>query len=177
MRGVAFAVLLSVLLLGATASPVVIHPVRAVGTIYIRMSGSIDPPTANITSADNVTYTFTSDIQDSIAVERNDIVVDGAGYAIQGSKLGEAIRMYARSNVTLRNMKITRFLTGVRVDDSSTYITVYNITFVSLFEAMIFWAPQYVTIASCLILDCFVGIDMWYPNDVTITQNTLAGND
>ena len=33
-------------------------PVAEAGaTVYIRVDGSIDPPSANITSADNVTYT------------------------------------------------------------------------------------------------------------------------
>jgi len=32
-----------------------IETVKASGTIYIRADGSIDPPTANITTTDNVT--------------------------------------------------------------------------------------------------------------------------
>jgi len=50
-----------------------IEPARAAGTIYIRADGSIDPPTANITSADNVTYTFTDNNYDEIVVERSNI--------------------------------------------------------------------------------------------------------
>jgi len=51
--------------------------VQALGTIYIRADGSIDPPTAPITTVDNVTYTLTGNIYDSIVVERNNTVIDG----------------------------------------------------------------------------------------------------
>ncbi|MCK4478072.1 hypothetical protein KAU88_06060, partial [Candidatus Bathyarchaeota archaeon] len=61
-----------------------IQPVGATATIYIRADGSVDPDTAPISSSDNITYTFTDDIYDEIVVERDDIVVDGAGYTVQG---------------------------------------------------------------------------------------------
>ena len=55
-------------------------------TIYIRADGSIDPPTANITNLNNITYTFTDNISyDSILVQRDDIIVDGANYTLQGT--------------------------------------------------------------------------------------------
>ncbi|MEM4704408.1 MAG: hypothetical protein QXJ02_04995 [Candidatus Bathyarchaeia archaeon] len=34
----------------------------ASGTIYIRLDGSIEPPTANIATTDNVTYVFTGNL-------------------------------------------------------------------------------------------------------------------
>jgi hypothetical protein len=40
------------------------------GTIYIRADGSRDPPTPFITTSDNVTYTFTCSITDSVVIER-----------------------------------------------------------------------------------------------------------
>ncbi len=39
-----------------------IQPVKASGTIYIRADGSVDPPTAPISTVDNVTYAFTNNI-------------------------------------------------------------------------------------------------------------------
>ena len=70
------------------------------GTIYIRADGSIDPPTAPISTFDNVTYTLTGDIfNDSIWIERDNIVVDGAGYMVENG-----IRLSDRINVTIKNM-------------------------------------------------------------------------
>jgi S-adenosylmethionine:tRNA-ribosyltransferase-isomerase (queuine synthetase) len=45
-----------------------IQRVEASGTIYIRADGSIDPPTANITSTDNIIYMFSDSNYDEIIV-------------------------------------------------------------------------------------------------------------
>lgn len=58
--------------------------VQASATIYIRADGSIDPVTANITSSDNVMYVFTDDNYDSLVVQKSNVTVDGAGYALRG---------------------------------------------------------------------------------------------
>jgi len=83
------------------------------GDIYIRADGSIDPPTANITTTDYVTYTFTGNINDSIVVERNSIIVEGAGYTVTG--YGYGIDLVNRSDVTIRNVTIKR---GVWLESS-----------------------------------------------------------
>jgi peptide/nickel transport system substrate-binding protein len=87
--------------------------------IYIRADGSIDPDTAPISSLDNVTYTFTANINDSIVVERDNIVVDGAGYTLQGTGSGTGINLTGRSNVTIKNMKIEVFEYGILLEESS----------------------------------------------------------
>jgi len=104
--------------------------VVAPGTIYIRADGSIDPPTANITSVDNVTYTFTSNINDSIVVERDDIVVDGAGYTVQGTGAMDSKGIHLTgSNVTIKNMTIKNFWEGISLGVSrNSVISGNNIT-------------------------------------------------
>jgi len=69
--------------MGVLGVSINVHKVKAYPSISIRADGSIDPETANITSLDNVTYAFTADINASIVVERDNIVVDGAGYTVQ----------------------------------------------------------------------------------------------
>ena len=87
--------------------------VRAGGTIYIRADGSIDSPTAPITSADNITYTFTDNINDSIVVERSNIIIDGNGYTLQGSGSGNGFTLSRINNVTLKGVNINSFAIGV----------------------------------------------------------------
>jgi len=89
------------------------------GTIYIRADGSIDPPTAPIISADNITYTFTDNISESIVIERNNIVVDGAGYTVQGAGSGTGIDLTYRVNATVKNTRVMNFTDGIRVYFSS----------------------------------------------------------
>jgi len=112
-------IMLIVLLIGILTFTLNIQLAKANETVYIRADGSIDPPTANITSADNVTYTFIGNIfNNSIVVERNNIVVDGAGYTLQGTGSGTGITLPGRSNVTIKNTIIKNWTYGI--------VTVYS---------------------------------------------------
>src|SRR3972149_10387671 len=84
LRKTVLLTLLTLLLIGMVTFAFNILPAKASGTIYIRADGSVDPPTAPISTVDNVTYTFTQNIYDSIIVERDIIVVDGAAFILQG---------------------------------------------------------------------------------------------
>ena len=99
-----------------------IQPAEATGTVQILADGSIDPPTAPIITNDNVTYTLTGDITsdaDGIVILKDDILLDGAGYTVKGSDLGPymAVKMDGRTNVTIRNMKITESWFGIHLSD------------------------------------------------------------
>ena len=97
-----------------------VQNVKASETIYIRANGLIEPLTANITSADNVTYYFTDNNYDSIIVERDNIVVDGAGYTLQGTGYGIGINMTWRSNVTIKNTNVKNFGEAVYFSNTSS---------------------------------------------------------
>ena len=112
------------------------------GTIYIKADGSVEPDTAPISSVDNITYTFTDNINDEIVVERDDIVVDGAGHTVQGPGSGTGIDLSRRKNVTIKNMEIKAFDYGIKLYYSSNNNIIFgnNITEndyygVRLFEA------------------------------------------
>lgn len=102
------------------------------GTIYIRADGSIDPPTAHITTIDRVTYTISEDIVfESIMVKRDDIVIDGAGYTLQGggATWSIGIDLTGRTNATVRNTQIRNFGDGILLTSSySNSIRGNNIT-------------------------------------------------
>lgn len=115
---IVFPVIFMVLLLSILSSGLNIEKVKASETIYIRANGSIDPPTANITSADNVTYIFTGNIDDYIVVERNNIIIDGQGYILQG--LGSGFSLTNIENVTIEKTNISNTIgTGIRLVSSS----------------------------------------------------------
>jgi len=98
-----------------------VRPVEASVTIYIKADGSVEPSTANITIVGNVTYTFTGNINGSIVVERDDIVVDGAGYTLQGRGVYDSrgIDLSHRNDVSIKNMEIRTFYYGILLDASS----------------------------------------------------------
>jgi parallel beta-helix repeat protein len=110
---------LTLLFIDILSLAVGIRQVEGSGTIYIRVDGSIDPPSANITSLDGVTYTFTGNIKDEIVIERDSIVVDGAGYTLQGTGSELGIYLLFRSNVTIKNMEIKNFWAGIQLSFAS----------------------------------------------------------
>ena len=88
-----------------------IEPVKASGTIYIRADGSIDPPSAPI-QRDGDVYAFTDDIYDSIVLQKNNIVIDGAGKTVQGTDEldSRGIDLSNMMNVTVKNTRNHSFL-------------------------------------------------------------------
>jgi parallel beta-helix repeat protein len=121
-------VLWLVFLLTALGWTIEIPRASADSVIYIRADGRIDPATANLTTADNVTYTFTDHNYAPIVVERSHITVDGQGYILQGADEEGDSGVYwnGTSHVTVRNMTISRFWHGVYVANSSHNVLCRN---------------------------------------------------
>jgi parallel beta-helix repeat protein len=117
-------ILLFLLLVSTLTLAFNIQPVKASGTVYIKADGSIDPPDAPISSVDNITYTLTGNITsdaDGIVVERSNIIIDEAGYTLQGTGawLSKGIDLSGMCNVTIINANIKGFYYGVRFCSSS----------------------------------------------------------
>lgn len=85
-----------------------VQPVKAEAAVYIRADGTVEG-TDKIQRDGNV-YTFTEDVSidvsgvDGIALERDNIVVDGAGYRLEGLTEGTGIALFSRSNITVKNL-------------------------------------------------------------------------
>lgn len=118
--------MLSLLVINIFVLAFKIQPILATGTIYINPDGSITPTTANITTSDFVTYRFTDNNYASIVVDRNNTVIDGAGYAVQGSGSGYGIDLTSKNNVTIRNTQVKSFYSGVNIQSSSNVTIVGN---------------------------------------------------
>ena len=100
-----------------------IRPAEAfVETIYIRADGSIEPLTAPIQRNGDI-YTLAADIassSDGMQVEKDNIVIDGNGYTLQGiGNYFDGIKLIQDENVTVQNMKIKLFSNGILLDSSS----------------------------------------------------------
>ena len=113
-------------------------------TIYIRMSGEVEPAYAPI-SRDGDIYTLTQNITanstNGIVIERNNTILDGAGFTLDGKMLSDSNGIYLTSicNVTIRNMSIKSFRDGVcedncfngHVEEMNLYSNYYGIHFQS----------------------------------------------
>jgi hypothetical protein len=94
-------------------------------TIYIRADGSVEG-TANIASADNVTYLFADDINGSVVVERSGITIDGNSHVVQGDITGNGLTLSHVHNVTVKNMEIRSFYNCIWLNCSSGITLVGN---------------------------------------------------
>jgi len=99
--------------------------VSGMQNIYIRADGSIDPPTAPISTVDNITYTLTGNISSEvhgIIVERNDVVIDGRGYTLQGTGSGNGFSIESINNVTIKSTNVKGFYYGVCLNSTSCVV-------------------------------------------------------
>jgi parallel beta-helix repeat protein len=105
-----------------------VQRVGANGTIYIRAGGSIAPQEAPISTIDNVTYTFTGNIHVGVVIERDNVVIDGAGHSIKGTSAYDTygISISGRSNITIKNIEIEAFWCGIELVHSSKSIICGN---------------------------------------------------
>jgi parallel beta-helix repeat protein len=159
-----------------------IQPVEASGTIYIRADGSIEPLTANITSADNVTYTFTDHINGSIIVEKDDIIIDGLGYSLQGSHFQTrgtdiGINVWHIKNVTIKNLRISGFLFGIFLNESSNNNIHQNNITANIFGSVVHKSSWNNSISGNNITNNWNGINLYYASNNTVYGNNITNNE
>ena len=108
-------------------------------TIYIRPDGSIDPSTAPIKRVGNV-FTLTDNItgnnETAIEVQKNNIIIDGADYTLQGPGTQRSlidaltgsigIVISNGNNVTVENFLITNALVGIELENSTNSQLIQN---------------------------------------------------
>jgi parallel beta-helix repeat protein len=170
-------IILSLLLIGVLTLAFDIQQVKASGTIYIRADGSVEPSTANITSVDNVTYTFTNNINDYIVVQRNNIVVDGAGYTLRGTGSGTGIDLSYRNNLTLKNVEVTNFNHGIFLEYSSNNTVTVNTASDNTFGIVLGYSSNNTISGNNLSSNNNHGIVLSYSSNNTVTVNTASDNN
>jgi len=125
--------------------------VKAEGTIYIRADGTVEG-TDKIQGDGNV-YTFTDDLFDSIIVEKDDVVIDGAGYSLQGNGIENGITLSGINNDTVKNLKLSNFNIGIVIMSSDNNLILENI-----------------------IEDNFRGLDLTASENNTLSGNYISHN-
>ena len=121
--------LLMLALFGMVGTTLLIKEVAASETIYIRPDGSVDPSTAPIQRLGDL-YTFTGDINDSILIQRDNIVVDGNGYKLRGAGVGYGFDLWGRISVIVKNTYIMGFQTGIYLHDNCNFDKIIDNTIV-----------------------------------------------
>jgi parallel beta-helix repeat protein len=162
-----------------------VQPAKASGTTYIRADGSIDPPTAPVSTLDNVTYTLTGNItssSDGITVERDNVIIDGNQHTVQGPVQGPdteilyGIALTETSNVTVKNTKISNFTSGIYLNDANkTTISGNNIAN-NLFGISPYFSSNVSISGNNIAYNLYDGVYLGFSSGNSISGNNITGN-
>ena len=150
-----------------------IGTVRAQGRICIRADGTIDG-TDKIQRNGN-TYTLMDNIDDGIVVEKDDIVVDGAGYILNGKGwISVGVSIDHSSNVTVRNLKVKVFINGISLGHgaSNCIISGNTVTYCELNGILLVHSNNNRILGNTVTNNSKYGIRIMFPS----SNNTLRGN-
>lgn len=152
-----------------------VRTVKADGkTVYIRPDGSIDPDTAPILK-EGETYTLTADITESIVIEKDNIVVDGAGYTVEGT--GDVgLGLSHRHNVTVRNFRVVGFLIGVSLNSSDNNSIMFNEVRNNIYAGIHLYSSDHNRVVNNLVLYNEYGIRVVNSSDCDLCWNNVTRN-
>ena len=161
--------MLVLLTIGTLSLVFTIQPAKSewTGTVYIRADGSIDPPDAPIQQDGNI-YTLTGNITsdaDGIVVKRDNIIINGAGYTIQGtgSYDSNGIGIYF-SLLHLEEKRLTN-------------ITVENLQIINFTRGIYLYLSTNCLISGNKITNNQVGVELGYSSNNTISGNNITANN
>ena len=126
MRKSVALLLVLILLLAPYITATLPAKAQFLGSVYINPDGSVTGTTS--IQRDGGVYTLTGNISGGIQIQKSNVVLDGAGYAVEGNGEGRGIDLSNGrgqdpsrpevSNVTVRNLRILNFYYGI--DNANT---------------------------------------------------------
>jgi parallel beta-helix repeat protein len=177
VRSIISGIIVTFLLVCMFALAFKVRPAEASVTIYIRADGLVDPSTAPI-HRDGYEYVFTDNVNDPIVIERDNIVINGAGHTDQGTGASGSIgiNLYGRTNVTVQNMSVENFYYGIRLLlSSNNTISENNIAVNTWAGVSLESSSNYNTISSNNIVNnAYYGIWFDYCSGSTISRNSIT---
>lgn len=143
--------------------------------IYIGPDGNIDPAAAPIQRNGN-TYTLTDDVYAPLIVDKDNIVIDGAGYTLFGPYNGTRtdlpfFNQNEETNGTLAHWSVGIDLTKETIQD----LTIKNLNIKNFSIGIWLWTSNNTFIGNA-ITENILGILLSAPNN-TITGNYIADNE
>jgi len=128
-------------------------------------------------------YTLTSNIEATLVVLCDNIVIDGAGYTIHGQGTSSGIFLQGRTNITIKNLQINNFQYGIKLtfgysENGPRNITVLKNTITNNsvgISLQIF--SCYNLISGNNITGNGIGIGIYYSHDNTLRDNCMSDNE
>jgi len=176
MKNITIIAILSILLISMLSITFNIALIKAETTIYIRADGSVGPPTAPIKRQGDV-YTFTANISESIVVQKNNAVVDGKGYALEGDGTGNGFDLSNMKNITIKNARISKFSAGIRLSYSAGATLVNNTITKCVYGILPSNSPSSTMINNTITNNDWDGIFLTYSDGSILRDNTIANHN
>jgi nitrous oxidase accessory protein NosD len=128
-------------------------PVQPDTSILIGVDGSVNG-TDRILREGNV-YRFTGNVLNNVTISRSDIIIDGAGFTLQGKGSASGFWIREESNITIKDLQIDNFAYGIWA-----------------------WDCQNIVITGNTITSNHVGIELscLEPSNDSISGNTIKTN-
>lgn len=127
-------------------------------------NGTYDAP--NLHRDGNV-YTFTSDIEGTIVIERDGVVLDGSGYTLQGKGDSIGVWLQDRTGVAIKNLNIQNFEHGIRF---THYLPNWHSGQTNPSRT------TNCTIQACNITNNYYGISLYSCFNCTLLENYIANS-
>jgi len=149
---------------------------QSIQTIVIQQDGTISPSSVPITKEGN-TYTFTDNISATIRVMKSDIIIDGAGYTLQGPYNGThtSVWVIGEGPDQLPEGVLEEYTIGVDLSDESvTGLTVKNLNIKNFSIGTYLWTKNN-TLMDSSVCNNVVGV-LISGSNTTITGDYIANN-
>jgi parallel beta-helix repeat protein len=189
MKRLVSGVMLTLLLTSMLTLAFNVRPVKSdyawIETIYVLADGSIQPPAAPISSVDNVTYTLTDNIagnvpdySSAIVIQRDNIIIDGAGYTLQGTQSyhSRGIELTGRSNVTIKNVTITAFFFGIWLGYFSSNNGVSGNTAANNWYGIWLDSSSNNSVSGNTVANNGCGIELEFSSNNSVSGNNITNN-
>lgn len=143
--------------------------------IYIGPDGAIDPPTAPIARQGNM-YILTDNIYAPIVIDKDDIILNGAGYTLEGSYNGTRTDLPMDELEEQSNGSGVPWTVGIDfAKGTRNGITIKNLNITNFSIGIWLWASSNVVIGNA-ITENILGILLSAPDNF-ITGNYIANNE
>jgi hypothetical protein len=151
-------------------------PAQTEPRIRILSDGTIDPADVPIQRNGNV-YTFTDNVCAQIVVDRDDIVIDGAGYTLYGTYNGTRTDSWVVGQGPDQEYNDTvPWTIGIDLANKYRYgLTIKNLNIKNFYIGTYLYTSNNI-ITDCAVSDNVVGI-LLSGDSNTITSNYIARND
>ncbi len=159
-------------------------PVLAFPAITIKADGTVEPSSASLERNGNI-YKFTQNLNGPLVIEKDNIVVDGAGYSLQGNgtisglyikvtKTG--IDLTGRTNVTVKGIQISGYQYGFIIKGSD-YVTLSGNTLSQNTQGIFLTGSAFTSILGNLITQNSQGIIVTDgSSNSKISDNSILAN-